>query len=114
MYSRHASVWMVKPGGTGSPALVISAKPAPLPPSSSFILPLPSALPAPKKNTYWVPDCVFVATCKSELEVTLIMFVSGVGLIFQYKCLRHRAEQQGRNLRRNSFLKSSAVRRARS
>src|SRR5437016_11488242 len=97
---------MVNPGGTGSPALVISAKPAPLPPSSSFILPLPSALPAPKKNTYWVPDCVFVATCKSELEVTLIMFVSDVGLIFQYKCLRHRAEQRGRNLRRNSFLKS--------
>jgi len=37
MYSRQASVWMVKPGGTGSPALVISAKPAPLPPRISFM-----------------------------------------------------------------------------
>ena len=37
------------PGGTGRPALVISARPAPLPPRSSFILPLPSALPPPKK-----------------------------------------------------------------
>src|SRR5271154_3683070 len=45
---------MVTPGGTGSPALVISASPAPLPPSSSFILPLPSALPPPKKYTYLV------------------------------------------------------------
>ena len=43
MYSRQASVWIVNPGGTGSPALVISARPAPLPPSTSFILPLPSA-----------------------------------------------------------------------
>src|SRR5690242_4509014 len=33
---------MVKPGGTGSPAFVISDSPAPLPPSRSFILPLPS------------------------------------------------------------------------
>ncbi len=30
---------MVKPGGTGKPALVISARPAPLPPSTSFIVP---------------------------------------------------------------------------
>ena len=54
MYSRQASVWMVNPGGTGRPALVISARPAPLPPSTSFILPLPSALPPPKKYTYLV------------------------------------------------------------
>src|SRR4051794_41085312 len=47
---------MVKPGGTGSPALVISARPAPLPPRSSFILPLPSALPPPKEKTYLVAD----------------------------------------------------------
>ena len=49
MYSRQASVWMVKPGGTGKPALVISASPAPLPPSSSFIFPWPSAWLSPKK-----------------------------------------------------------------
>ena len=34
---------MVKPGGTGRPALVISATPAPLPPSRSRIVALPSA-----------------------------------------------------------------------
>src|SRR5258708_2614720 len=45
---------MVNPGGTGNPALVISASPAPLPPRSSFILPLPSALPPPKEKTYLV------------------------------------------------------------
>ena len=28
---------MVKPGGTGMPRVVISARPAPLPPSTSFI-----------------------------------------------------------------------------
>src|SRR5271169_1982384 len=54
MYSRQASVWMVKPGGTGRPAFVISARPAPLPPRTSFILPLPSAAPPPKKYTYFV------------------------------------------------------------
>ena len=44
----------MNPGGTGNPTFVISARPAPLPPSTSFILPLPSALPPPKKYTYWV------------------------------------------------------------
>ena len=34
---------MVKPGGTGMPRRLISAKPAPLPPSRSFWLPSPSA-----------------------------------------------------------------------
>src|SRR5437588_11266591 len=39
MYSRHASVGMVKPGGTGRPSTeVISARLAPLPPSRSFML----------------------------------------------------------------------------
>jgi ClpP class serine protease len=65
MYSRQASVWMVKPGGTGRPALVISARPAPLPPRTSFILPLPSARPAPKENTYFVPVCGAVAIVTS-------------------------------------------------
>src|SRR5690348_959194 len=49
---------MVKPGGTGSPALVISARPAPLPPSTSFMPPLPSALPSPKKYTYFAIEPV--------------------------------------------------------
>src|SRR3990170_671809 len=34
---------MVKPGGTGTPRFVISARPAPFPPRTSFILPCPSA-----------------------------------------------------------------------
>ena len=34
---------MVNPGGTGSPARVISASPAPFPPSRSFISPEPSS-----------------------------------------------------------------------
>ena len=77
MYSRQASVWMVNPGGTGNPALVISASPAPLPPSTSFILPLPSALPPPKKYTYLVDVClleVFVSfTSASGRVIVAIM-----------------------------------------
>ncbi len=49
-YSRHASVVMVKPGGTGSPIRVISARLAPLPPSRS----LRSLFPSMKSYTY--PD----------------------------------------------------------
>src|SRR5215510_11418213 len=49
----QTSVEIVKPGGTGSPALVISARPDPLPPSRSFMCRLPSALPEPKKYTYF-------------------------------------------------------------
>src|SRR5436853_3616892 len=44
---------MVKPAGTGNPILVISARPAPLPPSRSRQVPSPSALPAPKKYTHF-------------------------------------------------------------
>src|SRR5580704_13387568 len=51
----QTSVEMVKPGGTGSPALVISASPEPLPPSRSFMFRLPSALPDPKKYTCFLP-----------------------------------------------------------
>src|SRR5262245_11399202 len=47
----HTSVEIVNPGGTGSPAFVISARPEPLPPSRSFMLRLPSAFPLPKKYT---------------------------------------------------------------
>ena len=41
--TRQASVLMMKPGGTGSPMLVISARFAPLPPNRSFWSLLPSA-----------------------------------------------------------------------
>src|SRR5437763_14840598 len=43
---------MVKPAGTGRPILVISARPAPLPPRRSRQVPSPYALPAPKKYTH--------------------------------------------------------------
>jgi hypothetical protein len=48
-YALHASVVIVNPGGTGSPAFVISATPAPLPPSSARIPALPSPLPFAKR-----------------------------------------------------------------
>src|SRR4030095_1048062 len=51
----QTSVDMVNPGGTGKPALVISASPEPLPPSKSFMWRLPSALPPPKKYTCFRP-----------------------------------------------------------
>src|SRR5512142_3235174 len=65
---------MVKPGGTGNPALVISARPAPLPPSSSFILPWPSALPPPKKYTYLTgTSCAVAIETSVCLEVVVLM-----------------------------------------
>ncbi|MNS58100.1 hypothetical protein D3C72_910070 [compost metagenome] len=51
-------VGMVKPGGTGSPALVISARLAPLPPSRSFI----EALPSAKRYTRLVSRASLVGT----------------------------------------------------
>src|SRR5262245_60234073 len=45
---------MVRPGGTGKPSPAISARLAPLPPSSAFIDASPSARPPPKKYTYLV------------------------------------------------------------
>src|SRR5438093_4665109 len=50
-YSVHAPHAIVNPGGTGTPRLVISARLAPLPPSTAFMSRVPSALPAPKKYT---------------------------------------------------------------
>ena len=50
----QTSVEIVNPGGTGRPAFVISARPDPLPPSRSFMVRLPSALPLPKKYTYFL------------------------------------------------------------
>src|SRR5688572_9687131 len=56
----QASVEIVNPAGTGRPALVISANPAPLPPRVSFIVRLPSALPFPKKYTNFFGPLAFV------------------------------------------------------
>ena len=45
----QTSVEIVNPGGTGSPAFVISARPDPLPPSRSFIVAIAVGLPGPEK-----------------------------------------------------------------
>src|SRR3990170_1275714 len=60
---------MVKPGGTGSPRLAISARLAPLPPSKSRNPALPSALPSPKVNTH-LP--AFIASVAALLATTLL------------------------------------------
>src|SRR4029453_17870007 len=49
----QTAVEIVNPGGTGRPAFVISARPAPFPPSRSRIDRSPSAFPSPKKYTYF-------------------------------------------------------------
>src|SRR5271167_89917 len=59
---------MVKPGGTGSPRLAISARLAPLPPRRSRRPALPSALPSPKVNTH-LPD--FAASAAGLLAAIL-------------------------------------------
>src|ERR1700681_3696053 len=64
---------MVKPGGTGSPRLAISARLAPLPPSKSRNSALPSALPSPKVNTH-LPD--FAA---SGARLTIAGLLTGFG-----------------------------------
>ena len=45
----HTAVVMVKPAGTGNPMLDISARPAPFPPSNSFISLVPSVSCSEKK-----------------------------------------------------------------
>ena len=48
-------VEIVKPGGTGTPSRVISARFAPFPPSTSFMSPRPCACPSPKEKTLRAP-----------------------------------------------------------
>src|SRR5258708_37916716 len=71
---------MVKPGGTGSPRLAISARLAPLPPSKSRNPALPSALPSPNVNTH-LPD--FAASAAGLLATTLLAgFGAGLAGLF--------------------------------
>src|SRR4051794_30810370 len=58
---------MVNPGGTGNPMRHISARLAPLPPSSGFIVPLPSVL-RPKRYTYFPPLFAERAACVVFLD----------------------------------------------
>src|SRR5271169_5533127 len=83
---------MVKPGGTGSPRLAISARLAPLPPSRSRRPALPSALPSPKVNTH-LPD--FAASAAGLAATTLLTdFDVGLAGLF-FSALRALAEGAG-------------------
>ena len=53
-YPALTAASIVKPGGTGMPSAVISARPEPLPPRRSLPRPAPSAWPLPKKNTRFI------------------------------------------------------------
>src|SRR6266404_8737312 len=76
---------MVKPGGTGSPRLAISARLAPLPPSKSRNPALPSALPSPNVNTH-LPD--FAASSAGLLASSLPTdFGAGLARLF-FRALR--------------------------
>src|SRR5581483_1838159 len=63
---------MVNPGGTERAAFVISARTASLPPSSSFIFPLPSALPSPKKYTYFT---ALAAVCGASVSGSVVVLI---------------------------------------
>src|ERR1700685_3687517 len=98
---------MVNPGGTGRPAFVISARPAPLPPRTSFILPLPSALPPPKEYTYFVDvglvavdfasavfvSAVFVPMIPVSGRVLVAIYGSSSTIISQIPCLRSQSRK---------------------
>src|SRR5258705_13097023 len=72
---------MVKPGGTGSPRLAISARLAPLPPSKLRNSALPSALPSPNVNTH-LPD--FAVSDAGLLAATLSAgFDAGLAGLFR-------------------------------
>src|SRR5712691_4943073 len=73
----QTSVEIVKPGGTGRPAFVISARPAPLPPSRSFMFRLPSAFPLPKKYTCFLDfDLVDFAVAFLAINDSVDRFVN--------------------------------------
>src|SRR5438132_12165717 len=65
----HASHAIVKPAGTGTPRFVISARFAPLPPSTSFMSPVPSAPPSPKKYTDLLTRCRRGSAATAEAEL---------------------------------------------
>src|SRR5216684_3416666 len=74
----QTAVEMVNPGGTGRPALVISASPAPFPPKSSFMVRLPSALPLPKKNTWRAAAALLVDVDDDLFEVVDDFLAAGL------------------------------------
>src|SRR5688572_9546856 len=100
MLTSHA---MVNPGGTGIPRFVISARFAPLPPSTRFMSRVPSARPAPKKYTdFLVPSFVVVTagalTATPEPELVGVSrwrrrVVTGeAGMAEPVRAVRHRLQ----------------------
>src|SRR5258708_36728839 len=65
---------IVTPGGTGTPRFVISARFAPLPPSTAFMSLVPSADPPPKK--YTDRSEVAVATLPPARDFGAVVFVA--------------------------------------
>src|SRR5258708_16668453 len=65
---------MVNQGGTGKPRFGISARFAPLPPSTAFMSLVPSADPPPKK--YTDRSEVAVATLPSARDFGAVVFVA--------------------------------------
>src|SRR4051794_31197109 len=105
---------MVNPGGTGRPMRHISARFAPLPPSSGFIVPLPSVL-RPKLYTYFpaafgaVFDAAGFAADFFRASVLAITFAT---LLFVFGARRRRcaAVPSGASLGRPSFRSRSVAR----
>src|ERR1700686_3809126 len=82
---------MVKPGGTGSPRLAISARLAPLPPSRSRRPALPSALPSPNVKTH-LPD--FAVSAAGLAAAILPALPAGLAELF-FSALRALADGAG-------------------
>src|SRR5437762_9744707 len=89
----QTSVEMVKPGGTGRPAFVISARPDPLPPSKSFIVRLPSALPLPKKYRYFFNFAAGVRRLPAARFASAFLDLNGRSVMILAMSSSHRCRQ---------------------
>ena len=76
------SVVIVKPAGTGSPMVAISARFAPLPPSRFFMEASPSDIPFPKRYTY------FTAFSAGAAAFFVLFFITFPSVFFFCKTVR--------------------------
>src|SRR6267378_5010541 len=74
---------MVNPGGTGNPACVISARPAPLPPNNCFASPFPSS------NGY---THLLLAACDIAFSVPPCLGPSQLGRATNWEILNYEFE----------------------
>src|SRR5258705_2942342 len=77
---------MVNPGRTGTPRLVISARLAPLPPSTLFMSRAPSAAPEPKKNTDLPPPDFRASAPAAKAELVGVCWWRG-GVVTREACV---------------------------